>query len=97
MLYCTRMTSFRKIFSQYLRLLAYAKPYRGRLASGIIFSALFGASNTALLFVVKKVWASVFERRACPDPAPCRVVGLAVSRRALLAREPLPISLWTIK
>jgi subfamily B ATP-binding cassette protein MsbA len=72
------MGRFRKVFAQYLRLLAYVRPYRGRLASGIIFSALFGASNAVLLLVVKRVWAGVFERAPGAEPLTMSVLlGLA--------------------
>lgn len=56
------MSSFRKIFSQYLRLLGYAKVYRARLAGGILLGIGYSASNGATLFVVKTVWGKVFEQ-----------------------------------
>jgi hypothetical protein len=56
------MSRFRKILSQYLRLLAYVKPYRGRLAGGIAFGLLYGPINAGVLSVVKHVWARVFEQ-----------------------------------
>ena len=56
------MSSFRKISSQYLRLLAYVKPYRGRLAAGLAFGLLYGPINAGVLSVVRHVWARVFEQ-----------------------------------
>jgi subfamily B ATP-binding cassette protein MsbA len=56
------MSRFRKILSQYLRLLAFVKPYRGRLAAGIAFGLLYGPINAGVLSVVKHVWARVFEQ-----------------------------------
>ena len=71
-------SQLRNLLPLYRRLLAYVKPYRGRLVSGIVFSALFGASNAALLFVVRKVWAGVFERAPGTEPLSwLLLVGLA--------------------
>ncbi len=72
------MKRFKAVWPLYWRLLGTVKPYRGRLASGILFNALFGASNALLLFVVKKVWAGVFERPAGAEPLTWPVlIGLA--------------------
>jgi subfamily B ATP-binding cassette protein MsbA len=46
---------------QYRRLLQHVKPYRLRLAGGILFGILYGPANVAVLAVVKKVWAHFFE------------------------------------
>ncbi|HUK83360.1 MAG TPA: ABC transporter transmembrane domain-containing protein [Verrucomicrobiae bacterium] len=52
-----------EVWPQYRRLLKHVEPYRGRLAGGIVFNALYGASNAAVLFVIRGVWKSVFENR----------------------------------
>jgi subfamily B ATP-binding cassette protein MsbA len=46
---------------QYRRLLEHVKPYRWRLAGGVLFGILYGPSNVAVLSVVKRVWAHFFE------------------------------------
>jgi len=46
----------------YQRLFGYVKPYRFRLAGGILLAIAYSASNGATIFIVKKVWASVFEQ-----------------------------------
>jgi len=64
MLYCSPMRQFTQIiWPQYRRLLKHVEPYRGRLATGIAFNALYGASNAGVLFVIRRVWSSVFETR----------------------------------
>jgi subfamily B ATP-binding cassette protein MsbA len=45
----------------YKRLLEYVRPYGGRLRAGIFFGVLYGPTNVAVLAVVKKLWARVFE------------------------------------
>ena len=45
----------------YRRLLGYVRPYRARLAGGIFFSIIFGATSGVLLFVLQKIWARAFE------------------------------------
>jgi subfamily B ATP-binding cassette protein MsbA len=39
----------------------HVKPYRWRLAGGVLFGILYGPSNPAVVAVVKKVWAHFFE------------------------------------
>lgn len=51
-----------KISDQYRRLLAYVKPYRSRLVTGIAFGIAYGPLNVAVLAVVKRVWAQFFEQ-----------------------------------
>jgi subfamily B ATP-binding cassette protein MsbA len=48
----------------YKRLLAYVRPYRGRLVNGILLTIAFGVSNGAKVAIVKTVWAKVFESGA---------------------------------
>jgi ATP-binding cassette, subfamily B, bacterial MsbA len=50
-----------QIPAQYRRLLQHVKPYRWKLAGGILFGILYGPANVAVLSVVKKVWAHFFE------------------------------------
>ena len=50
-----------QIPTQYRRLLEHVKPYRWKLAGGILFGVLYGPANVAVLSVVKKVWANFFE------------------------------------
>jgi subfamily B ATP-binding cassette protein MsbA len=55
--------SFRlEIPNQYRRLLEHVKPYKWRLAGGILFGVLYGPANVAVLSVVKRVWADFFEK-----------------------------------
>ena len=51
-----------KFSPQYRRLLAFVKPYRGRLVTGIVFGIVCGPLNVAVLAVVKHVWARFFEQ-----------------------------------
>lgn len=44
----------------YQRLFSYMKPYRGRFWMGILFGALFGASQTLLIFDIQYVCGAVF-------------------------------------
>jgi subfamily B ATP-binding cassette protein MsbA len=62
MLYCDWMSDSRNLFSLYRRLLAYARPYRGRLIGGITFGILYGPANVAVLSIIKRVWAQFFEQ-----------------------------------
>ena len=55
------MSKWFTISPQYKRLLAYTRPYRGRMVAGIACSVLYGPTNGLVLSVVKKVWASAFE------------------------------------
>src|ERR1017187_6845362 len=48
----------------YKRLLAYVRPYRGRLANGILLTIAFGVSNGAKVPIVRTVWAKVFQSDA---------------------------------
>ena len=48
--------------NQYRRLLAYVRPYRSRLITGITFGVAYGPVNVAVLAVVKHVWAQFFEK-----------------------------------
>ena len=48
--------------------MTYVKPYRFRLASGIVFNTLFGVSSGLLPLVVKKVWAGVLEQPTSAEP-----------------------------
>lgn len=50
------------IWPIYQRLFGYVKPYRLRLTGGILLAIAYSASNGATLYVVKKVWAEVFEQ-----------------------------------
>ncbi|MEI6083116.1 MAG: ABC transporter ATP-binding protein [Verrucomicrobiota bacterium] len=65
------------ISPQYRRLVAYTKPYVGRLAGGILFGILYGPTNVAVLAVVKKVWAKFFEQSVTEWTWP-QAVGVAV-------------------
>ena len=56
------MTAIPSLLQQYRRLLAFIKPYRGRLITGIAFGVAYGPLNVAVLAVVKKVWARFFEQ-----------------------------------
>ena len=56
------MTAIPSLPQQYRRLLAFIKPYRGRLITGIAFGVAYGPLNVAVLAVVKKVWARFFEQ-----------------------------------
>ena len=56
------MEKLRSLLPLYRRLLAYVRPYRGRLVGGILLGVGYSASNGATLFVVKTVWAKVFEQ-----------------------------------
>jgi subfamily B ATP-binding cassette protein MsbA len=67
----------REILPLYGRLLEQVWPYRGRLAAGIVFSALYGATNGALLFVVERIWKRVFEQ-AGPALGWAPLLGLAM-------------------
>jgi subfamily B ATP-binding cassette protein MsbA len=60
------MSALGKTMATYGRLLKFVKPYRVRLAQGIIFGTLYGSTNAAALFVVRKVWARVFEEAGGP-------------------------------
>jgi subfamily B ATP-binding cassette protein MsbA len=44
----------------YLRLASYLKPYRGRFLLGMLFGALFGVANGALVFLIRAVVPVVF-------------------------------------
>ncbi|MFC1467975.1 ABC transporter ATP-binding protein [Verrucomicrobiota bacterium] len=65
------------IAASYKRLLVYARPYRGRLALGIIFSILFGGSTGAVIPAVQKVFAS-FEKTWISEVPLGMLVGAAV-------------------
>jgi subfamily B ATP-binding cassette protein MsbA len=56
------MSKMPDIWPIYQRLFGYVKPYRLRLAGGIFLAIAYSASNGATLFVVKMVWAKVFEQ-----------------------------------
>src|ERR1044071_3973511 len=43
-----------------LRLASYLKPYRGRFVLGMIFGALFGVANGALVFLIRGVVPVIF-------------------------------------
>src|SRR6266446_6684840 len=60
-LYCAPMSLIPQIPAQYRRLMEHVKPYRWRLAGGVLFGILYGPCNVAVLAVVKKVWAHFFE------------------------------------
>lgn len=47
----------------YKWLLTYIRPYRGRLALGLLGVLLYGPANVAVVAVIKHVWVWVFERR----------------------------------
>src|SRR5712671_658241 len=55
------MSLIPQIPTQYRRLMEHVKPYRWRLAGGVLFGILYGPCNVAVLAVVKKVWAHFFE------------------------------------
>ena len=44
----------------YMRLASYLKPYKGRFLCGMLFGALFGVANGALVLLVKQVLPLVF-------------------------------------
>src|ERR1035441_3438614 len=56
------MSKMPDIWPIYQRLLGYVKPYRLRLAGGILLAVAYSAANGATLYVVQKVWKSVFEQ-----------------------------------
>jgi subfamily B ATP-binding cassette protein MsbA len=58
-------------------LLGYVKPYRGRLAGGILLGVGYSASNGATLLVVKQVWQRVFEEATGPDLGWMQALALA--------------------
>jgi subfamily B ATP-binding cassette protein MsbA len=58
------MGNQRDNWALYKRLLAYVRPYRGRLVNGILLTIAFGVSNGAKVAIVKTVWAKVFESGA---------------------------------
>ena len=58
------MGNQRDNWALYKRLLAYVRPYRGRLVNGILLTIAFGVSNGAKVAIVKTVWAKVFESNA---------------------------------
>src|SRR5438445_705405 len=55
------MSLIPQIPAQYRRLMQHVKPYRWRLAGGVLFGILYGPANVGVLSVVKKVWARFFE------------------------------------
>ena len=55
------MDKTRDNWALYKRLQPYVKPYRGRLAGGILCSVLYGPANGAVLLVIKHAWAWAFE------------------------------------
>src|ERR1043166_3686630 len=55
------MAHVKDLLPLYRRLLMFVRPYRGRLIGGIVFGALYGPANVAVLAVVKRVWARFFE------------------------------------
>lgn len=65
-------------FDSYKRLLKYARPYRRRLALGIIFSIIFGGSTGAVIPAVQKVFSSFEEMRVSEVPLGM-LVGAAVA------------------
>ncbi len=56
------MSKTPNLWPLYRRLLRYAKPYRGRLAGGILLGVAYSGCNAATIGVVKTVWAKVFEQ-----------------------------------
>jgi subfamily B ATP-binding cassette protein MsbA len=58
---------FRASREPYRKLLSYLRPYLGRFSLGILFGALFGATNGLLIFTIKHVAAFVFPS---PDAKP---------------------------
>jgi subfamily B ATP-binding cassette protein MsbA len=56
------MSQARDLFGQYRRLFTFVRPYRGRLAAGILCGALYGSTNGALLFIVQRVWSRILEQ-----------------------------------
>lgn len=56
------MTGASESLALYKRLVAYTRPYAGRLRLGILFGVLYGPTNVAVLAVVKQLWAKVFEQ-----------------------------------
>ena len=63
------------IAGAYKRLLVYARPYRGRLALGIIFSMLFGGSTGAVIPAAQKVFADYAEM-SVSDTSLSKLVGI---------------------
>ena len=76
------------IWPIYRRLLGYVKPYRGRLAGGILLGVGYSASNGATLLVVKQVWQRVFEEATGPDLG--WMQALALAGLAALDRSGVP-------
>jgi subfamily B ATP-binding cassette protein MsbA len=56
------MAEQRDNWGLYKRLLGYTKPYRVRLALGILLGIAYSGANGATVWVVKVVWQGVFER-----------------------------------
>src|SRR3954469_14525182 len=44
----------------YLRLASYLKPYKGRFLLGVLFGALFGVANGALILLIRQVVPLIF-------------------------------------
>jgi subfamily B ATP-binding cassette protein MsbA len=58
------MSKLSRFWHQYKRLLGFARPYRYRLAGGVVFGLLYAAANAAMLFVIRRVWADIIEKPA---------------------------------
>jgi subfamily B ATP-binding cassette protein MsbA len=71
------MSRWQKFAPLYSRLLTYTKPYRGRLFLGIACGILFGSSNAIVLYVVRTIWARVFEDPGQSHLPWYQIVGLA--------------------
>ncbi len=50
----------------YARLASYLKPYRGRFFLGVLFGALFGVANGALIFLIRAVVPIIFPDGKAP-------------------------------
>lgn len=61
------MEPSRDTWPLYKRLLNFTKPYRKRLALGILFGVLYAPMNSAALLVIKQVWSSAFESSRAAD------------------------------
>ncbi|MDW8345029.1 MAG: ABC transporter transmembrane domain-containing protein [Verrucomicrobiae bacterium] len=78
------MGRWQTIWPTYRRLLREVRPYRWRLAAGIACNVAFAGANGAMVYVVREVWAGVFES-AAGALSLWQVVGLAALVPATMA------------
>lgn len=60
----------------YQRLLAFARPYSGRIAAGILFGVIFGGSTTGALMALRQTLSSVFNPEQFPISAVIAIAAL---------------------